>query len=94
MTWRVRYTSTAAKQLGKLDKPQRRLIECWIEANLIGCENPRAVHGGKHMVDTENGWRYRVGSYRIVCRLLDDEVLIEVIRIGHRQGVYANLPEI
>ena len=92
--WHVRFTSRAKKELAALEKKQRVLLEGWILENLEGCENPRAVHGGKHLVDTECGWRYRVGSYRIVCRLLDGEIVIEVIRIGHRQGVYAHLPEL
>lgn len=92
--WSVRFTSKARKQLASLDKKQRILLEGWILENLEGCENPRAVHGGKHLVDTAHGWRYRVGSYRIVCSLLDDEVVIEVVRVGHRQGVYSHLPEL
>lgn len=92
--WSVRMTNRAKKELAALDRRQRILLEGWILDNLEGCENPRAVPGGKHMVDTDCGWRYRVGSYRIVCSLLDGEVVIEIVRVGHRQGVYRNLPDI
>ena len=53
--WRVRLTSRAKKELAALDKRQRIMLEGWMLENLEGCENPRAVHGGKHMVDTECG---------------------------------------
>ncbi|NMW74694.1 type II toxin-antitoxin system RelE family toxin, partial [Mobiluncus mulieris] len=33
-------------------------------------------------------WRYRVGDYRIVCRLDDAELTVLVLRIGHRSSVY------
>jgi mRNA interferase RelE/StbE len=33
-------------------------------------------------------WRYRVGDYRIVARLNDEELVIIVIRVGHRREVY------
>jgi len=33
-------------------------------------------------------WRYRVGSYRIVARLKDKELVILVVRVGHRREVY------
>lgn len=93
MTWAVRLTRRAKKDLASLEKKQRLLIEGWILENLEGCENPKAVPGASHVTDTKDGWRYRVGSYRIVCRVLEDEIIIEVIRICHRQGVYANLPK-
>jgi mRNA interferase RelE/StbE len=33
-------------------------------------------------------WRLRVGEYRVVYRILDDAVLILVIKIAHRSYVY------
>lgn len=92
--WHVEFSSKAVKQLSKIDKRQRMLIESWIIDNLEGCENPRAVHGGKQLVGTDTGWRYRVGSYRLICGLNDGLLLVEIIRAGHRQGVYSNLPKI
>lgn len=91
--WHVEFSGHAVKQLSRIDKRQRMLIEAWISDNLKGCENPRAVHGSKQLVGTDNGWRYRVGSYRLICRLDDGVLLIEVVRVGHRQGVYSNLPK-
>lgn len=91
MTWSVKFSNQAKKQLAAIDKRQRLFIEHWLIENLEGCENPRAVHGSKQIKGHPNGWRYRVGSYRILCELLDGELVIKVIRVGHRQGVYRNL---
>ena len=33
-------------------------------------------------------WRYRVGSYRILCVIQDDRLVIEVFSVGHRSTVY------
>ncbi len=33
-------------------------------------------------------WRYRVGDYRVVCELRDELLVVLVVRIGHRRGVY------
>ncbi|RNJ10284.1 type II toxin-antitoxin system RelE family toxin [Escherichia coli] len=33
-------------------------------------------------------WRYRVGDYRILCEIRDDELIILVATIGHRREVY------
>ncbi|WP_353723528.1 type II toxin-antitoxin system RelE family toxin [Escherichia coli] len=33
-------------------------------------------------------WRYRVGDYRILCEIQDDELVILAATIGHRREVY------
>lgn len=94
MSWRVEFTKRAAKEVAAIPKKQRILILAWIQKNLADCDNPRAVIGGKQLVGTQAGWRWRAGNYRILGRLKDEVLLIEVVRVGHRQGVYMNLPEL
>ncbi|MCA9801267.1 MAG: type II toxin-antitoxin system RelE/ParE family toxin [Cyanobacteria bacterium HKST-UBA02] len=33
-------------------------------------------------------WRYRVGDYRVICDIKDNEVTVLVVRIGHRSDAY------
>ena len=42
MSYEVKYTEAALKQLKKMDKPTKNLIISYIEKNLIGVEEPRA----------------------------------------------------
>lgn len=72
----------------------QKMIAAWIKKNLDGCSDPKTVSDGKPLRGTKNGWRYRVGSYRIVASIVKDELIIKVVRVGHRQGVYANLPDL
>ena len=52
-----------------------------------GCENPR-VHG-KGLVENKSGqWRYRIGDYRVICEIKDEEIIILVLEIGHRREIY------
>ncbi len=94
MSYKVVFTRAAKKQLASIEPRQRKLILAWIGSHLEGTENPREIDGSKQLKGTKSGWRYRVGSYRILAMLLDDELVIEVVRVGHRQGVYNNLPKI
>lgn len=87
MTYRVEYTSAALKQLKKMDRFDARLIVSWIDKNLEGCEDPR-VYGKGLTANHEGEWRYRVGSYRILCVIQDDRLVIEVFSVGHRSTVY------
>ncbi len=85
--YNVEYTTKAIKDLRKLDKYTRNLIYAWIDKNLVGCENPR-IHG-KGLVENRSGqWRYRIGDYRLICEIKEEEIVILVLEIGHRKNIY------
>jgi mRNA interferase RelE/StbE len=33
-------------------------------------------------------WRYRVGDYRLICRLEENRLVVLVLQVGHRREVY------
>ncbi len=87
MTYKVKYTQKAIKQMKKLDKYTQKLIYAWIDKNLQDCENPR-IHG-KGLVENKSGqWRYRIGNYRLICEIQENEVIILVLEVGHRKDIY------
>lgn len=83
----VEYTASAIKELKKLDKYTRKLIYAWIDKNLQGCENPR-VHGKALTANRAGQWRYRVGDYRLIAEIEDENITILVLNVGHRRDVY------
>lgn len=88
MRYRVVLTEKAKKELKKLDQYTASLIIGWIEKNLEGCENPR-IHGKGLTSNRGAGeWRYRVGDYRLICEIKEDEIIILVLQIGHRRDIY------
>lgn len=87
MIYKVRYTNRIIKELKKLDIYTRRLIFAWIEKNLDGCENPR-VHGKALTADQKGKWRYRIGDYRLLCHIEDDNLIILALNVGHRKDIY------
>lgn len=87
MKYKLVFTNRAKKQLKKIDKYMQALIIGWLEKNIEGCENPR-LHG-KALVENKSGeWRYRIGEYRVICKIQDKEIIILVLEIGHRKNVY------
>ncbi|MGH3717969.1 MAG: type II toxin-antitoxin system RelE family toxin [Pseudonocardiaceae bacterium] len=42
------------------------------------------------LVDADDLWRIRIGDYRVVYEIQDDELIVRVIRIAHRGVVYRN----
>lgn len=91
MAYRVQWSNAAVKDLRRLDAQTNRLIRTWVRNNLENCDNPRTIAGGKPLQGRKSAWRYRVGSYRLLVTILDEELLIRVVKAGHRQGVYSNL---
>lgn len=83
----VVFSSTARKNLKKLDKHTASLILGWVRKNLEGCENPR-MYGKGLTGDKSKQWRYRVGDYRLICDIQDDKIVIYVLTVGHRREVY------
>ena len=83
----VRYHKRALKQLSKMDRSTKALLFNWIETNLIGCSDPR--FSGKALSGSYKGlWRYRVGDYRLVADIRDEEILIIIVNVGHRREIY------
>lgn len=83
----LKYSERAMKQLSKLDKGTQKLILTWVAKNLENCDNPRIK--GKGLTGNRSGeWRYRVGNYRIICDIRDEELIILALSIGHRRNIY------
>ena len=87
MRYTVKFTERARKNLLKLDKSTSKLILAWIRKNLENCEDPRR-HGKALTANLSGQWRYRVGNYRILAQIDDNEITILVLEIGHRCDIY------
>lgn len=85
--WRLEFSKRADKQLAKMDPGVRRVIVSWLLKNIDGCEDPRAH--GKGLVANHSGeWCYRIGDYRVLCEIRDEELVVLAIEVGHRRSVY------
>lgn len=85
--YHVLYTKRVIKELKKLDQYTRRMIYGWIGKNLEGCANPR-VHGKGLTANRSGQWRYRIGDYRLICQIQDNELIILALTVGHRREIY------
>ena len=87
MIYKVRFTKQALKTLEKLDKPTAALILGWIKKNLENTINP-FIHGKALLGDLKGAWRYRIGDYRLICHIINEELIVLVLRMGHRKDIY------
>ena len=83
----LEYTEDALKDLKRLDKSVAKVIVAWMKKNIDGCLDPRVL--GKGLTANYSGkWRYRIGNYRVICKIEDGIVIVLVLKIGHRSTVY------
>ena len=87
MGFRVVVSKEALRQLRKLDKQTALLITGWVRTNLEGTDDPRA-HGKPLTSNRAGQWRYRVGDYRLLAKIMDREIVILILAVGHRSTIY------
>ena len=75
------------KFFDKMNSQIRKRILDWINKNLEGCENPK-LHGYALEGELRTFWRYRVGDYRLVAEIFDDQILILIVNVDKRDSVY------
>jgi mRNA interferase RelE/StbE len=85
--YQIKWKNSAKKELKSLAK---EIIPKIIKTVESLAENPYPT-GIKKMVGSNNTYRIRVGEYRIIYNIESNLLIIEIIKIGHRQGVYKKI---
>ncbi|MEX9855965.1 type II toxin-antitoxin system RelE family toxin [Proteus mirabilis] len=87
MVWTINYSERALKSLRKMDKQNACRIVDFMDLRIAVLDDPRK--SGKPLKgELGEFWRHRVGDYRILCEIRDDELIILAAIIGHRKEVY------
>ena len=85
MSYAIKLASRSRRELIKLPKDAIARIDAHI---LALSENPRPAGCKKLRSTTPEGWRVRVGDYRILYRIDDQQQEVVIYRIAHRRNVY------
>ena len=83
MVYNVTLKKRAIKTLEKINEPYYTNIK---EAIYGLAHNPRPQ--GYKKLKGRDGYRIRVAHFRIIYEIFDDELLVEVIDLGHRKDIY------
>ena len=87
LAWTVELSSGAERQLRKLDPATARRLGMYLRRLVAETADPR--ERGKALTGPMTGlWRYRVGDYRLVCELMEQRLVVLVVRLGHRSRIY------
>ena len=83
MNYAVSILRRAQKKLGQLSSPS---FERVCEAIRSLAQNPRPP--GYRRLVARDGWRIRVGDYRVIYEIDDVSHSVLVLHVGHRRDVY------
>jgi mRNA interferase RelE/StbE len=84
VSYDVQLAPAAVRQLRKLDPVGRRRVQAAID--LLATE-PRPP-AARQLVGGAGEWRVRTGDFRIIYEIHDQQLVVLVIKLGHRRDVY------
>ena len=92
MDYKVQFTKQAEKDLDKIRRGSKKTFEN-ISVHLLALKKyPTPQTPGNPLKVQElqgrNGFRIRVGQYRILYTVNENKILVEVFRVGPRGDVY------
>lgn len=82
MSYSIEYSTLAIKQLKKLSKTLQENIIMSLERIRI-----RPYEFVQKIVGTET-YRLRIKNYRVILDIINDKLVILVIKVGHRRNIY------
>jgi mRNA interferase RelE/StbE len=83
VSYTLRILPHAEKQLSRLNSP----IYDSLKTKISAIRDTPGPQGCKKLRERE-GWRIRIGDYRVIYKINDIEKTVTVIEIGHRSEVY------
>jgi len=83
-TYKIEWKRSAIKELEKLPRPMISRIVSAVD-NLSSTPYPQGV---RKLAGTEDSYRIRIGNYRVIYKIIENKLIVEIIRVGHRKDVY------
>lgn len=83
--WQLRYTKGAAKSLVRMPQKQREQIK---HKMALLSENPHRTDLHTASLKGREGYRLRVGNWRVLYDLEADDLIVLVLKVDSRGGVY------
>lgn len=88
MVWAIEIEKSANRELAALDPQHAKRILSFLFSRVATLDDPRSI--GEALKGSTLGafWKYRIGDFRVIASIEDQNVKILVVRIGNRREVY------
>lgn len=81
----IKYSKQAIKTKAKMPKGIAEKVDSELE---IIATNPAAYQGDWKPLQGSPFWRLRVGGWRVICEIANNELIVYVLKIGSRGDIY------
>ncbi len=88
MAYSVELSAEVDRELDKLDAQHSKRILKFLRERVAKLDDPRSIGEALHGSRLGEFWKYRVGNYRLICKIEDDRLVVLVLRIGDRKEIY------
>ena len=83
MAYSLSFSASAVKKLEKINEPyyskiKNAILDLTVDPRPPGCKKLKG----------RDGYRIRVGSFRVIYDVFDTELIVDVITLGHRKEIY------
>ena len=88
MAFEIEFDPAAVKDLSKLDRSVQQRLLAFLKSRVATLENSREI--GEALAGATLGgyWKYQVGDWRIICDIQDRRIVVRILRVGNRRGIY------
>ena len=88
--YKLKFLGKALEDLKRIDRAHQKIIKAKLS---ILAKNPTALKNNikKIGASKENLFRLRTGSYRIVFKKEEEQLVVIIVRIGHRKEIYMKI---
>lgn len=85
--YKLKFLGKALEDLKRIDRAHQKIIKAKLS---VMAKNPAALKNNIKKIGgaEDNLYRLRTGSYRIIFKKEEDQLIIIIVRIGHRKEIY------
>jgi mRNA interferase RelE/StbE len=88
LAWRIEFDPRALRELEAQDRQVQRRLLAFLRDRVSPLDDPRTLGEALRGPELGRFWKYRVGDWRLVCEIHDEQIRVLVVRVGHRREVY------
>jgi mRNA interferase RelE/StbE len=88
LSWDIQFERRAQKEFNQFEPAARQRILKFLVDRVAPSVNPRSLAEPLQGDQFSGLWRFRVGDYRLIAHISDQQVLVLVVRVGHRRNIY------
>ena len=86
-TWSLVFDARFDKKFGRLPQSDQKRIMHFFENRVLKHNNPKE-YAKLLKGDLSGYWSFRIGNYRVIADIVDEQLKIITFDVGHRREVY------